>query len=101
MRSPLQLVRIEPRAHCCQRSNVNDLLVAIAYVMQKYPYVFPIIGGRKVEHLYQNLEALEISLSAEHIAYLESVHPFDLGFPCNRFVSPYLFLQRSAYLQGF
>lgn len=25
--------------------------VAIAYVMQKVPYVFPIIGGRKVEHL--------------------------------------------------
>ena len=50
MRSPLQMVRIEPRAHCCQRSNVNDLLVAIAYVMQKTPYVFPIVGARKVEH---------------------------------------------------
>ena len=92
-------MRIALCAHCYQRA--NNLLVAIAYVMQKYPYVFPIIGGRKVEHLYQNLEALEISLSVEHIAYLESVHPFDLGFPCNRFVSPYLFLQRSAYLQGF
>ncbi|KAI0033212.1 Aldo/keto reductase [Vararia minispora EC-137] len=57
--------------------------VAIAYVMQKTPYVFPIVGGRKVEHLHANIEALSISLSKEHIAYIESIVPFDLGFPGN------------------
>ncbi|KAI0071566.1 Aldo/keto reductase [Panus rudis PR-1116 ss-1] len=61
--------------------------VAIAYVMQKVPYVFPIIGGRKVEHLHKNIEALDIVLKPEHIEYLESVKPFDLGFPMNRFGS--------------
>jgi len=55
--------------------------VAIAYVMQKTPYVFPIIGGRKVEHLEANLEALEIVLTPEHIKHLESVVPLDPGFP--------------------
>ncbi|KAJ7683563.1 NADP-dependent oxidoreductase domain-containing protein [Mycena rosella] len=55
--------------------------VAIAYVMQKVPYCFPIIGGRKVEHLMSNLEALDVSLSKEQIAFLESVIPFDPGFP--------------------
>ncbi|KAJ7250425.1 NADP-dependent oxidoreductase domain-containing protein [Mycena rebaudengoi] len=55
--------------------------VAIAYVMQKVPYVFPIIGGRKVEHLLANVEALEIALSTEQIAFLESILPFDPGFP--------------------
>uniref|UniRef100_A0A8H8CEH4 NADP-dependent oxidoreductase domain-containing protein n=1 Tax=Psilocybe cubensis TaxID=181762 RepID=A0A8H8CEH4_PSICU len=55
--------------------------VAIAYLMQKTPYVFPIIGGRKVEHLIQNIEALDISLSDEQIKHLESVVPFDPGFP--------------------
>ncbi|KAH8112134.1 aryl-alcohol dehydrogenase [NADP+] [Phellopilus nigrolimitatus] len=55
--------------------------VAIAYVMQKTPYVFPIIGGRKVEHLLANIEALKISLSHEQIKYLESILPFDPGFP--------------------
>ncbi|KAJ7618547.1 NADP-dependent oxidoreductase domain-containing protein [Roridomyces roridus] len=55
--------------------------VAIAYVMQKAPYCFPIIGGRKVEHLMSNLEALDISLSPEQIEYLESILPFDPGFP--------------------
>ncbi|THH19530.1 hypothetical protein EUX98_g8752, partial [Antrodiella citrinella] len=61
--------------------------VAIAYVMQKAPYVFPIIGGRKVEHLMSNLEALDIALTPEHIEYIESIFPFDAGFPYNVFGS--------------
>lgn len=65
----------------------TSLTVATAYVMQKVPYVFPVLGGRKVEHLEQNLEALDISLSPEHIAYLESILPFDAGFPQTAFVS--------------
>ncbi|OAX36584.1 hypothetical protein K503DRAFT_289140 [Rhizopogon vinicolor AM-OR11-026] len=55
--------------------------VAIAYLMQKVPYVFPLIGGRKVEHLEANLESLAISLTAEQLRYLESVVPFNPGFP--------------------
>ncbi|KAK7050501.1 Aldo/keto reductase [Favolaschia claudopus] len=55
--------------------------VAIAYVMSKTPYVFPILGGRKVEHLLANVEALDIALSPEQIAFLEGVVPFDPGFP--------------------
>ncbi|KAH7911732.1 NADP-dependent oxidoreductase domain-containing protein [Hygrophoropsis aurantiaca] len=55
--------------------------IAIAYVMAKTPYVFPIIGGRKVEHLHANLEALEFTLTPEQMEFLESVMPFDVGFP--------------------
>ncbi|CAK5274477.1 unnamed protein product [Mycena citricolor] len=55
--------------------------VAIAYLMQKVPYVFPIIGGRKIDHLLANVEALDVVLTAEQIAYLESILPFDPGFP--------------------
>lgn len=61
--------------------------VAIAYLMQKAPFVFPIVGGRKVEHLLANLESLDISLSDEQIKYLESIIPFDLGFPSSMIVS--------------
>ncbi|KAF8992308.1 Aldo/keto reductase [Hymenopellis radicata] len=57
--------------------------VAIAYVMQKTPFVFPIIGGRKIEHLKANAQALEIVLSKKHIDYLESIIPFDAGFPAS------------------
>ncbi|KAH9852931.1 aryl-alcohol dehydrogenase [Lenzites betulinus] len=59
--------------------------VAIAYVMQKTPYVFPIVGGRKVEHLHANIEALDIALSPEHVKTIEGAVPFDLGFPVNLF----------------
>lgn len=55
--------------------------VAIAYVMQKTPYVFPIVGARRPEQLLANLEALKISLTNEQIEYIESIVPFDPGFP--------------------
>lgn len=78
--------------------------MAIAYVLQKTPYVFPIIGGRKVEHLHANIEALSISLSPDQISYLEGILPFDVGFPANRFVcaTPSLLdiPLNSAILQG-
>ena len=64
-----------------------DTSVAIAYTMHKAPYVFPIVGGRKVEHLLANIEALSVRLSDEQIAYIEGILPFDKGFPNNIIVS--------------
>lgn len=57
--------------------------VALAYVMHKAPYVFPIIGGRKIEHLKGNIEALTLELSDEEIDSIERSVPFDVGFPMN------------------
>ncbi|KAH8697515.1 putative aryl-alcohol dehydrogenase Aad14 [Talaromyces proteolyticus] len=57
--------------------------IALAYVMAKTPNVFPIVGGRKVEHLKDNMQALHIRLTDEQIKYLESVNDFDVGFPGN------------------
>ncbi|KAF9041380.1 arylalcohol dehydrogenase [Panaeolus papilionaceus] len=59
----------------------NITSVAIAYLMHKTAYVFPIVGGRKIEHLLANVEALDISLNAEQMKYLEGLAPFDPGFP--------------------
>ncbi|USW53307.1 Putative NADP-dependent oxidoreductase domain-containing protein [Septoria linicola] len=61
--------------------------VALAYVMAKAPNVFPIVGGRKVEHLQQNIKALDIKLSQREIEELESVVSFEPGFPSN-FIGP-------------
>lgn len=72
--------------------------MAIAYTMSKVPYTFPIIGGRKVEHLKANLEALEISLSDEQVAYIDGIQPFDLGFPYNIFVSLFFPVENCGYL---
>ena len=57
--------------------------IAIAYVRSKAKNVFPLVGGRKIEHLKQNIEALSIKLTPEQIEYLESIIPFDVGFPTN------------------
>lgn len=55
--------------------------------MQKFPYVFPIIGGRKIENMHANIEALDIALSTQQIKYLDDIVPLDRGFPYNLFVS--------------
>jgi len=69
--------------------------VAIAYHLHKVPYVFPIVGGRKVEQLQQNLAALDISLTPEQVRRIESAVPFNLGFPHDSvgdgsYISPFL-----------
>ncbi|KAH6716978.1 NADP-dependent oxidoreductase domain-containing protein [Leptodontidium sp. MPI-SDFR-AT-0119] len=57
--------------------------VALAYIMHKYPYVYPIIGGRKLSHLKGNIEALSIELTDEEIDEIEGVAEFDIGWPMN------------------
>jgi hypothetical protein len=63
--------------------NTQITSVALAYVRSKYPYVYPIVGGRKIEHLKGNIEALGLELSAEDIKEIESAVDFDIGFPMN------------------
>jgi hypothetical protein len=48
-------------------------------VLSKAPYVFPIIGGRKVEHLHENIKALTLKLTSEQIAAIEGVKEFDVS----------------------
>ncbi|KAL8662295.1 MAG: hypothetical protein Q9202_004823 [Teloschistes flavicans] len=59
--------------------------IALRYVMHKSPYVFPIVGLRKVEHLQSNIEALNIDLTDEEIDEIDSTLPFDVGFPMTMF----------------
>jgi aryl-alcohol dehydrogenase-like predicted oxidoreductase len=47
--------------------------------MHKAPFVFPIIGGRNPEQLLANIEALDIALTPEHLAYIDGILPFDKG----------------------
>ncbi|OCL14398.1 norsolorinic acid reductase [Glonium stellatum] len=55
--------------------------VALAYVMHKAPYVFPIVGGRKVEHLKGNIEALSLELTDQEIDDIDGASDFEIGFP--------------------
>jgi hypothetical protein len=53
--------------------------VALAYVMQKTPYVFPIVGGRKIEHLKGNIAGLSLDLSETDMKDIEEANSFDIG----------------------
>ncbi|KAF2103122.1 norsolorinic acid reductase [Rhizodiscina lignyota] len=57
--------------------------VAMAYIMQKSPYIFPIVGGRKVEHLKGNIEALSLELSDDDMRQIDDAYGFQIGFPMN------------------
>ncbi|KAF4867381.1 putative aryl-alcohol dehydrogenase AAD14 [Colletotrichum siamense] len=56
---------------------------ALAYVLSKTPNVFPLVGGRKVKYLEDNIQALKIRLTEDQVRRLEAVRPFDPGFPSN------------------
>lgn len=55
--------------------------VALAWARMKGPYVIPILGGRKIEHLEPNIAALGIELTGEEIREIEKAVPFDYGYP--------------------
>ncbi|KAK4662945.1 hypothetical protein QC763_601770 [Podospora pseudopauciseta] len=64
-----------------ERRGTGLTSVALAYVMQKAPYVFPVVGGRKIEHLRENIEALKVRLEREDFEEIEGTVEFDLGWP--------------------
>ena len=55
--------------------------VALAYLLQRQPFVFPCVGGRKPAQLISNLDALKIVLSEEHVKKIENVVLLDVGYP--------------------
>ncbi|KAL4820984.1 NADP-dependent oxidoreductase domain-containing protein [Aspergillus spinulosporus] len=67
--------------------NTTLSAVALAYLLHKTPYVFPIVGQRKIEHLKANVKALEIELSKEDMDKIDMAVPFDPGFPMS-FIFP-------------
>ena len=66
-----------------KEKNTAITSVALAYVRHKHPYVYPIVGGRKVDHLKGNIEALSLELTDKEINDIEEAVPFEIGFPMN------------------
>jgi aryl-alcohol dehydrogenase-like predicted oxidoreductase len=73
-----------------ERKGTPLLHIALAYVMQKTTYVFPIVGGRKIEHIAGSIDALSVALSKEEMDEIETAYEFDPGFP-HTFLSGTLF----------
>ena len=83
--SPSTIKVAEVLEKVAERKKTLLTSVALAYVMHKTPYVFPIIGGRNIEHLKGNIEALTLKLTDEDIKEIESAKVFDRGFPASQF----------------
>ncbi|KAJ4024593.1 hypothetical protein NW752_003160 [Fusarium irregulare] len=63
------------------KKGVSIFAVALAYVRSKAPYVFPLVGARKIDHIKGNAESLDVRLSDEQIEEIDTAYPFDHGFP--------------------
>ncbi|KAJ5272705.1 hypothetical protein N7478_007830 [Penicillium angulare] len=70
--------------------DVTLLNIALAYICHKAPYVFPIVGGRTVDHLKGSIPGLAVTLSQEEIDEIDTGYEFDHGFP-HSFLSGTLF----------
>jgi aryl-alcohol dehydrogenase-like predicted oxidoreductase len=70
---------LETLANARKDTQLTD--VALAYIMQKEPYVFPVVGGRKLDHLKSNIEGLSVALPDEDVATIDLAYNFDPGFP--------------------
>jgi aryl-alcohol dehydrogenase-like predicted oxidoreductase len=77
-----------------KRKGASIQNVALAYCMAKAPYVFSIVGSRKVEHLKGNTDGLGLRLSEEDIDEIEKGYEFDPGFP-HTFLSGSMFTSDS------
>jgi aryl-alcohol dehydrogenase-like predicted oxidoreductase len=55
--------------------------VAVAWVRARPWHLVPIVGARSESQLRENLGALDVELSREHVDHLDEISGFRLGFP--------------------
>jgi aryl-alcohol dehydrogenase (NADP+) len=55
--------------------------VSLAWLLAREGTVVPILGARRVEHLENNLAALEVTLTPEHLRVLDEVSAPALNYP--------------------
>lgn len=61
--------------------DTNITSIALAYVMHAAPDVYPIVGGRNVNHIKGNIEALKIRLSDEEYKHIQEASGWQPKFP--------------------
>ena len=67
--------------------------VAIAWTMRRSPAIHPILGARNADQLIDNLGALDVALSDDTVARLDTAGGFEVGFPSDFIAetSPWVF----------
>ncbi len=67
----------------CEKKCYSGTSVALAYVMHESLYAFPICGGRTIEHLKDDIEALDLKLDDADMEEIHTGYAFHVGFPHN------------------
>ena len=62
---------VERLAEVAEKHEVPRTQIALAWLMQKQPVTVPIIGATKISHLEAAVPSLEVTLTAEEVAYME------------------------------
>ena len=62
---------IERVAEVAEKYGIPMAHVSLAWMLQKNPVVAPVIGATKISHLESAVEALDVELEMDDIAYLE------------------------------
>ncbi len=71
----------EAKAIGTELGGVSASQVSIAWLLQKPGVTAPIIGARTMAQLEDTLQAVNLTLSADHLRRLEEVSKIELGFP--------------------
>jgi aryl-alcohol dehydrogenase (NADP+) len=72
---------IEAVASIASDLGVSSSAVALAWLRARPGSVIPIVGARRLDHLLDNLTALEVTLTSDQIARLDAVSAPDLDYP--------------------
>jgi hypothetical protein len=73
--------RTAGRAALADELSTTSAAVSLAWLRSRPGAVVPIVGARRVEHLENNLAALELTLTREHVAKLDEVSTPTLNYP--------------------
>lgn len=68
---------LEPLDSLAKEKGCTQAQIALAWVLSRGEDVIPIPGSRRIEHLEDNVKALDISLSEQDCAWLEGI--FEIG----------------------
>ena len=71
----------EAKAIGAELGDVSASQVSLAWLLAQPGVTSPIIGARTMEQLEDTLKAVDLTLSAEHLARLSEISKIELGFP--------------------
>jgi aryl-alcohol dehydrogenase-like predicted oxidoreductase len=76
-----EFVVIEAVAAVADELGTTSAAVALAWLRARSGTVVPIVGARRVGHLEDNLAALDLTLTAEHLRVLDEISAPTLDYP--------------------